>query len=162
MTEFGSTAGSSIEDELDKISIDQLHANVLSFSKNCFEVKKLCLTVLVSASVLMASFTDDALDHALFVGGLIVISFFWVLDAQTYYLQRFLRHKMRELEAGILARNGSEARAEGIGVEVEERFTERRLRLRSYFNESMAFYALLAAIDVAIWALFAVGVIESS
>jgi len=151
-----------IEDELDRMSIDQLHANVLNFSKNCFEVKKLCTTILVSASVLVATFTSGSLDHSFFVAAVIVIGFFWVLDAQSYYLQRLLRFRMKELEAEILIRNQSTKRAEGIGIELTGSPSTRALRFKSYFNESMAFYGLLAVIDLAVWLLFLTDVIGSS
>ena len=35
------------EDELDKISIEQLHAVVLELSKNCFELKELGALILI-------------------------------------------------------------------------------------------------------------------
>lgn len=81
--------------ELDLKSIDQLHALVLELSKNCFELKKLCATILVSGSVLIATFTDKRLDYAFFGAGAIVILFFWILDSQSYYYQDKLRAVMK-------------------------------------------------------------------
>jgi hypothetical protein len=138
-----------LRDELDKVSIDQLHKAVLQISGNCFEIKKLCVTVLISAATLVAIFTNKKLDLAFFVGSLIGVSFFWLLDAQNYYYQEKLRTRMKELGEGIASRHLPHLSVDGIGMPLSEKREERSTRERvaaSLLNYSMIFYLLLAVV----------------
>jgi hypothetical protein len=110
-----------LRDELDKASIDQLHKAVLQISGKCFKIKKLCVTVLISAATLLATFTDKKLDLSLFVGGLIGVSFFWLLDAQNYYYQEKLRARMKKLGEDIASRHLPHLRVDGIGMPLSEK-----------------------------------------
>lgn len=154
-------ANDSLNDEMDKISIEQLHKAVLQFSSNCFELKKLCVTILVSASVLIATFTGKLLDPSLFVGGGIIIVIFWILDVQSYYYQEKLRDRMRDLANKITARQVQGIIVEGIGMPLpKERGDSSRL-IRSFFNSSMLFYLLLIALDVFLAILFYLQIIKN-
>ena len=86
-------------DDLDKEQIEQLHAATLQVSGNCFELKKLCATVLVAAGTLIVTLNRTKLDHALFIGGLVVAFVFWTADAQSYYIQAKLRTRMKNISA---------------------------------------------------------------
>lgn len=153
----------SVEAELDRLSLDQLHAVVLNLSKNCFELKKLCVTLLISGSALIASFTSKSLDYAFFIAGLLVVGFFWMLDAQSYFYQERLRHRMRDIERELLGEaSGSSNEAEGIGMELSADRTLATLRLRSLVNWSMLFYLILVVVDLLLMIFFAAGWISSS
>jgi hypothetical protein len=138
-------------DELDKTDIDQLHKAVLQISSNCFELKKLCATVLVSAGTLISTFLGWHLNQALLGGGFIVTAFFWVLDAQSFYYQRKLRDRMDLLNNNIRGRGGMQGSiASGLRVG----------KWRSMFNESMAFYLILALIFAIVGLLMHYGLIH--
>ena len=153
-----------VQDELDKASIDQLHAVVLQLGSNCFESKKLCVTVLISASVLITSFTRNQLDVSFFVGGSMVSLFFWFLDSYSYYYQEKLRARMKVLAESIAGRHTPIVGIEGVGMPLSE-LREKRGRLRrtlhSAFNSSMAFYAVLLAVCIVLALLHHHGWIRS-
>jgi hypothetical protein len=149
------------EDELDKTSIEQLHAVVLELSKNCFELKKLCATVLIAAVTLLATFTNEQLDPSAFVGGLIVVSFFWVLDAQSYYYQDKIRTHMKKLSQQRVKRANPNATVDGVGMPLDPARTEKNRRMRSLFNGSMFFYLLLGTLDLLVWLFYGLGVVRS-
>lgn len=150
------------QDELDQDSITQLHDAVIEFSKSCFELKKLCATVLAVAMTLIATFTRQQLDPALFVGGAIIVAFFWMADAQSYYYQDKLRGRMKALQEGIAHRNGLSIPG-GVGMPLssarQKSGTVRRA-FRAFFNFSMSFYYGLFAIDVAIFLAYLTGLLE--
>jgi hypothetical protein len=149
------------EDELDKISIEQLHAVVLELSKNCFELKKLCATILIAASTLLATFTNKQLDPSVFVGGLIIISFFWILDAQSYYYQEKIRARMKTLSEQRARRVNPNTIIAGVGMPIAPTRTAETRRRRSLFNASMLFYLLLASLDLIVWLSYALGLVNS-
>jgi hypothetical protein len=151
----------SLQDEMDKISIEQLHKAVLQLSSNCFELKKLCVTILVSASVLIATFTQKRLDSSFFIGGAVIIFAFWILDSQSYYYQEKLRDTMKEMANGILQRHQQKIVVEGVGMPLsKERSDESRLR-RSLFNNSMLFYLILFLFDLGLAASFSLELIHT-
>jgi hypothetical protein len=137
-------------DELDKASIDQLHKAVLQISGNCFEIKRLCVTVLISAATLISVFTEKKLDLSLFTGSFMAIMFFWLLDAQNYYYQEKLRARMKELGEGLASRHLPTLKVDGIGMPLSDKREERSTRERvvsSLANYSMIFYLLLALVN---------------
>ncbi|MEV1291952.1 hypothetical protein [Pseudonocardia sp. NPDC049635] len=131
-------------DDLDKELIDQLHAATLKASDSCFEIKKLCATVLVPTGALVAVFSERSLNVAVFIAGIFVILFFWLADAVGYYYQRRLRATMN------IAWERRAARCEETWRPPN---TSSVSPLRAAFNGSMTFYALLAT-PVAIALLF--------
>jgi hypothetical protein len=153
------------KDDIAKLSIDQLHKAVLQFSGNCFELKKLCVTVLVSAGTLIATFTQRQLDTSIFVAGATIILFFWILDAQSYYYQEKLRAEMKNLAEEIAARHKTSLVVEGIGMPLTEERENWRVRQRSIhaaFNGSMAFYLLLVLLVLVTGVMYWWGMIASS
>jgi hypothetical protein len=149
----------AIQDELDKTSITQLHSVVLQLSGNCFELKKLCVTVLVSAGTLVATFAGWRIDAALLGTGAVVTSFFWILDGQSYYYQEKLRARMKNLADRIAARGEvtSALGNDGVGAVLSEERAQWNSRERgrhALLNQSMAFYWMLIALLILLALLF--------
>ena len=151
-----------IQNEMDRVQLDQLHQVVLQLSKNCFEIKKLCVTVLISASVLVSSFISKQLDLSLFVGGAIIIVFFYILDSQSYYYQEKIQLRMRYVANEILRRSSLQVELPGVGMPFsQERLATNRL-FHAFLNPSMSFYAVLVGIDVLLALLYLSGLIRSA
>jgi hypothetical protein len=149
-------------DELDKEQIQQLHAATLQISGNCFELKKLCATVLVAAGTLIASFTSKHVDSSLFLAGCLVVLVFWVADGQSYYIQAKLRRRMRDLQMTRTARVAelNDYDVSGVGLPAPlQKDDVRSAAIKSLFNASMLYYLLLAALLLLGWLLFLLGAI---
>jgi hypothetical protein len=139
-------------DGLDKELIDQLHAATLKASDSCFEIKKLCATVLVPTGTLVALFSGRRLSAAVFVSSLLVICFFWLADAVGYYYQRRLRAAM-----DVIWRR----RAERCEEAWAPPNTSAASPIKAAFNGSMTFYVLLATLVLLALLLYAFDVIDS-
>ncbi|KAA1425002.1 hypothetical protein FE697_003660 [Mumia zhuanghuii] len=149
-------------DALDKEQIDQLHAATLQVSGNCFELKKLCATVLVAAGTLIATLSDRELDQALFVGGLVVVLVFWTADAQSYYIQAKLRGRMKELQQ-TRARRIADLHgyvADGVGIPINLPPARWRRIRHAFFNASMLYYFLVAGVLMSAWVAYGRGLIR--
>jgi len=155
-----SVMSSSIsKEDLAASEIEQLHQLVLQLSKNCFEIKKLCATLLVSVGVFLAGFTPTRLDPSLFAGAGAVIICFYVLDVQSYYYQRKVRAQMRKIAQGI---SGQAIMVSGVGMPLEGTPGSGRSEyLRAFLNASMWFYVFLAGLDILVVVLWQVGVIDT-
>lgn len=151
-TSSDDAAGSVKADDLDREQLEQLHAATLKASDSCFELKKLCATVLVPTGTLVAVFTDKKLNVAVFVAGLLVIAAFWLADAVGFYYQRKLRILMDKIW---------DRRAKNCpGYEYKSN-TKRVSPLGAAFNTSMTYYLILGLpIGIALL-LFKIGVIGS-
>ena len=152
------------QDDLDTQSINQLHAVVLEISKSCFELKKLCATVLGASMTLVASFTRQSLDPSLFVGATLVIAFFWIADAQSYYYQEKVRIRMKELQEGLLSRSSGLRLVDGVGMPITmQRSSWPRWKrvFHSVFNWSMMFYGGLIALVVIVSVLYRLNIIST-
>lgn len=143
-------------DDLDKEQIEQLHAATLQVSGNCFELKKLCATVLIAAATLLVTLSQKELDHALFVGGLIVVVVFWTADAQSYYVQAKLRARMKDLQKARAQRltQLKNYSAEGVGLPIEDQPNLRLRVLHSFFNASMLYYFLITLVLSLAWTAY--------
>jgi hypothetical protein len=139
--------------EIDKLRIDQLHAATLKASDSCFEMKKMCATLLVATGSLIAVFTNKSLSDGVFVAGLAVITSFWLADSVGYYYQRRLRAHMDALIAHH-ATQLPDTYPFLPALEVNA--------IKAAFNGSMAFYLLLAVPVIAGWILWSLDVIASS
>lgn len=136
-----------LQDELDQINIDQLHKAVLQFSNNCFEIKKFCVTVIISAATLITSITKEKLESSVFLVGVIIVTFFWIIDSQNYFYQEKLRSRMKELANNISQRRDPQIIVDGVGMPLEVERAKRSIFQRvmaSLFNWSMIFYLFLA------------------
>jgi hypothetical protein len=154
----------SFHDQIDQTNIDQLHKAVLQLSNNCFELKKFCVTVLISAITLIATFTNKQLDPFMFVAGFFVVIFFWILDSQSYYYQEKLRARMKELASEMAKRHSPQLFIDGVGMPLdkirEERKSSERV-LTSLFNWSMVFYLALVILVIIVGVLYSYGYLHS-
>ena len=146
-----------LRDELDKLQIEQLHQVVLRLSANSFEIKKLCITVIVSASVLVASFTDRQLDSSIFLAAAIIIAFFYMLDVQVYYYQQKIRIRMKVINDRMMQRHFSSVDTEGVGMPFTEQRSQFRRLWHAFFNASMWPYAALVSVDIILFVLYLLG-----
>lgn len=152
-------------DKLDEAQIEQLHKAVTQFGANCFELKKLCVTVLFAAATLLATLTGKRLDGAFFVASFIAVVVFWLLDAQSYYYQEKLRARMKRLAESIGARHGLVAYTDGVGMPLSEARENRSVVLRAVralFNWSMFFYGVIAIIITVLLSLYLAGLIDNT
>ncbi|TXK39983.1 hypothetical protein [Nonomuraea sp. C10] len=139
-------------DDLDKEQIDQLHAATLKASDSCFELKKICATVLVPASSLVSLLSGQKLNGAVFVSALLIITAFWLADAVGYFYQRKLRANMTRIWQRRAARcpDGYEhiPAPQRVGA------------FRSAFNSSMIYYLLLSSLVGLAFLLYFLGFIS--
>jgi hypothetical protein len=130
-------------DTLDQLRIDQLHAATLKASDSCFEMKKMCASLVVATGTLVSVFTNKDLSRGVFVAGLAVILAFWLADSVGYFYQRRLRSVM---DALILQR------ANRCATYYQFQAATPVPAWRAAFNGSMAFYLLLATLIAVAWA----------
>jgi hypothetical protein len=144
----------NIKDQIDWKVVDQLHAATLEFSRNCSNLKKICITLLIASCTLLAKFNNNSLDLSFFVAGFVIPLFFWGLDSTSYFYQEKLRGIINTKLNDIKRRNGNETitTAEGIALEIE-RTQESRLK-RSIFNYSMLLYYILIGLDLVLFIAF--------
>ena len=148
------------QDELDQQSITQLHGVVIELSKSCFQLKKLCATVMGSSLTLIAAFTAKRIDFAFFIGGAVIIVFFWMADAQSYYYQEKIRIRMKSLQEAVLRRSSAKLIFDGVGMPVSssrQSNLPHSARDSLGFNWSMTFYYGLLAIDAVLLLTYILG-----
>jgi hypothetical protein len=128
--------GSPTADELDKELLGQLHNATLKASDACFEIKKLCATVVIPTGTLVAFLSGGRLNPAVFVSALLVVFLFWIADANGYYYQRKLRAKMAAIweDRGRRCKGGWRNKPDDRAVGP----------FWSAFNSSQWFYLLVA------------------
>ena len=131
-------------DEIDHAKADQMHAAALQISKACFDLKKLCVSVLGASMALLIKFTDENMDHSLFVVSIILVLGFWISDATGYFYQKTLRNKIDDRFKAIAERNGSDH---------PEAASSPTLRV-ALFNGSMCLYYVLLALLLGAWFTF--------
>ncbi|WP_156896003.1 hypothetical protein [Vibrio ezurae] len=123
------------KNEIDRISIEQLHESTLQISNQCFEYKKLCVTVIgVIVTALLKFSESSSLTEIAFICLVIVLGF-WCCDSIAYYYQKSNRILMGKLTIGIKERHGIEvstAPAQGLSW------------FKAIFNPSMALYMYIA------------------
>jgi hypothetical protein len=138
-------------DDLDREQLEQLHAATLKASDSCFELKKLCATVLVPTGTLVAVFTNKKLNLAVFVAGLLVIVAFWLADAVGYFYQRKLRVAMTQ----IWLRRAANCPGGYDHVPIPSKVGP----IRAAFNTSMTYYLILGVLIGVALLLFEIRVI---
>lgn len=119
-----------IQDKLSWNKINQLHEAVSNFSKQSFDIKKLWITVEISAMTLLLTLKIDDVKLLLIIAGVILL-FFYLLDSMTYYYQDKLREIMAKEQNAIRKRNN-------ISVQKIERTNWRMFR--SLINWSHLLY----------------------
>lgn len=140
-------------DDLDKEQLTQLHNATLKASDTCFELKKLCATVLVPTATLAALFTDKALNAAVFGTSVLVIVAFWLADSSAYYYQRKLRGAM----VPIWRRRAQRCAESYTTIPTSGTVTFYKAAL----NGSMVYYLILFVVVMLGLLLFECGVIHS-
>jgi hypothetical protein len=140
----------SFQNTLDQNSINQLHAAVLQVSQTCYDIKKLCATIIgsvVAGVVGLAQVQPDVrISYPFFLVGVAISTFFWFLDAQNYLLQRRMRERMKELSDNIARRSGFMMLVDGVGMPISSNSKKTNALIKSTFNSSMIFYYLLTSI----------------
>ncbi|WP_353777862.1 hypothetical protein [Winogradskyella sp. 3972H.M.0a.05] len=145
---------SEIKDQIDWKVIDQLHAATIEFSRNCSNIKKICVTLLIATCTLLAKFNDNSLDLSFFVAGFFIPLFFWGLDASSYFYQERLRGIINGKLNEIRNRNLNDTIITPIGYVLEiERNNDKRI-YRSIFNYSMLLYYILLLGDLTLFIVY--------
>src|SRR4051794_17528987 len=125
-------------DEIELREAAQLHTAALQISKNCFDFKKLCVSVLGASVAFMIRFTEYHLSNAIFVIAFILIVGFWISDSTSYYYQKVIRLGIDQRFKSIAERYDSKTRS----------VSARPTAFGSLFNNSMwlyyIFFVLLA------------------
>jgi len=137
----------SCSDEIDHAIADQMHAAALQISKTCFDLKKLCVSVLGACMVIMIKFTANKVDHSIFAVGTALVLGFWVSDATSYFYQKALRLAIDHRFKTIADRNGEKYPLTSSSPAI----------LKALFNMSMSLYFVLFAILVTTWFAFRCG-----
>lgn len=130
-------------DEIEWVEVEQLHTATLEISKNCFEYKKFCVTLLGVGAALLIKFPENSLNHFSFLIALIMCIGFWLADATAYYYQRSVRKAMDSKLNSIALRNN---------VNNYLRSSTEIPKWKALINESMTlYYVLLLAIILSGW-----------
>jgi len=137
----------SCADEIDHVKADQMHAAALQISKTCFDLKKLCVSVLGACMALLVKFTDNHVDHSLFAIGIVLVLGFWLSDATAYFYQKSLRVAIDSRFKAIAERSGDEYSITGSPPAV----------IKALFNMSMSLYFILLGVLTGAWFGFAQG-----
>ncbi len=153
----------TMKDDLDKVSIDQIHKVVLNLSTHCFELKKFCATIMVSFVTLVTIFTDKHLDYSVFIGSFVIVIFFWLLDSQSYFYQQKLRMTMKTIVEEMFARYQENLVVNGVGVPIlieNQQASMKKPIIHSLFNSSMFFYLFLAILVLILGVAYRCGIIS--
>ena len=143
------------QDELDNKSIDQLHEVVLQLSSNCFELKKLCATLVVAASTLIITFAEKvspiqiSTPKAIILIDLLIVVLFWILDSLSFYYQQKLRLRMRDKAQEIVNRSlNVPTQVDGVGMPADTNIGKSifDISIKALFNRSMTFYFLVSVL----------------
>ncbi len=138
----------SCEDEIAWANIDQLHAATLQISQSCFEYKKLCVGFLAAAMTVIIKFTENSIDHSLFLIPISIVFGFWLADSTAYFFQRATRKKMETEMSKIESRNQ---------IENENKPYTSVSKFEALFNGSMTLYYVLFLISLIWWISFECG-----
>lgn len=134
-------------DEIDWVSVNQLHEATLNISKSCFEFKKICVGLIGVSLALLVKLTENQLDHSYFIILLLICFGFWVADFSAYYYQRRTRMAMRVRLEAIAKRNSIEYSTDALTVSW----------IGSAFNYSMTLYYALALFGFVGWFIYIIG-----
>jgi len=142
-----------IKETLKLKEIDQLDSAILQFSKNTLATKRICATLLIGVSTIVLKITNDRIDYALYVGSIVTLIFFWIIDSNSYYYQRKLRIRMTEIVNDLKSRDFI---SDGYGMPLNKK--EESSWVKAFFNSSQVFYYLgfliiiiVAIVDIIGW-----------
>ena len=142
---------SVMADALDAEQLKQLHEATLKVSDSCFELKKLCATVLAPTVTIVTLFTNKRLDAAVFAVGLAIVIAFWLADSVGFYYQR----KLRSLMTPIWERRA--ARCQYVSYPRISKYSW----FHSAFNQSMTYYLILGSLILGALLAFRLGWVNS-
>lgn len=132
----------SLVDTINWNDVEQLHASVLEISKQCFEYKKICVTLIGAISAALLKFNNNqTLSSSLMIIGCLsfLISFiFFLCDALAYYYQRKNRQQMEKIKSEICLRHKVTYMTKNIEVSLKN----------SCFNQSMMLYYIIFLISI--------------
>lgn len=145
-----------LADEIDWKILDQLESVVSKTSTNCFELKKLCITMLSIILPFIAKFAKNNIYDLLLITGLLIPFFFWLLDATNYYYQRKIRILMEDIVERINKRNdtGKHKDIKYYIIHKIENETGPWKIARVLFNHSMWLYFIIMGLDSLIWIIY--------
>jgi hypothetical protein len=124
-----------IKETLKLKEIDQLDAAILQFSKNTLATKRICASILIGVSTIVLKITNNNVDFALYVGSIVTLILFWVIDSNSYYYQRKLRIRMTNIVNDL---NSIGIISDGYGMPLNRK--ENPSWIKAFFNISQAFY----------------------
>lgn len=133
------------DEDLKLKEIDQLHAATIEFSKKCFEIKKVFATIFVALSTFLIKFNGNKINYKTFLILTLIIIFFWVIDAESYYYQEKLRRSMREIMNEIRSARNLRI-SDGVGIPLSEERKENNMLFRSFINSSQLMYIVLISV----------------
>jgi hypothetical protein len=134
-------------DEIELREANQLHTAALQISKNCFDFKKLCVSVLGAAVAFMIRLTEYHLSNAIFVVAFILIVGFWISDSTTYFYQKMVRLGIDQKFKSIAERYDPKPRS----------VSARPTAFGSLFNNSMWLYYIFFILLAFSWIGYAKG-----
>jgi hypothetical protein len=148
----GNNASNELEDSFDKDEIEQLHKAVLGISGQCFEIKKLCVTIELSVCTLVTTIFREihASKELLFVIKIIIFSvpmFFYFVDICTYYYQDKLRKTMFDIENKIRCRHNVQLK------------NDKRFNIKNYIFVRRLFKSIVNGTNIIYWGLIGFAII---
>ena len=128
-------------DEIDRTAIDQIYESTLQISNQCFEYKKLCVTVLGVIVAALLKLGDPTSFSTISIIGLGIGVGFWLCDSIAYFYQKKNRSVMDKITRKIQHRN----LIENIDTPIESVSWS-----KAFFNASMALYMYISVICIVV------------
>lgn len=141
-----------INETLKLKEIDQLDSAILQFSKNTLATKKICASLLVGVVTIILKLTDNTLDYSIYVGSIVTIMIFWVIDSNSYFYQRKLRIRMTGIVNEL---RKSEFVIDGYGMPLVK--TGKASWQRALFNSSQLFYLIGTVVIIVVFVIDKIG-----
>lgn len=137
-----------IDETLKLKEIDQLDSAILQFSKNTLATKKICASLLVGVVTIILKLTGNTLDYSIYVGSIVTVFIFWVIDSNSYFYQRKLRIRMTEIVNEL---KKSELVIDGYGMSLIK--AEKASWPRAFFNSSQLFYLIGTVVIIVVFVI---------
>ena len=128
-------------DEIDRTAIEQIYESTLQISNQCFEYKKLCVTVLGVIVAALLKLGDPTSFCVISIIGLGVGVGFWLCDSIAYFYQKKNRSVMDRITRKIQDRNL---------VDNVDDPAEPVPWPKAFFNPSMTLYMYISVICITV------------
>jgi hypothetical protein len=118
------------------------------------------VTTLFVVITVLAKFTQDKLDHSIFVTAVIITILFWFLDSVSFYYQVKLRGMMNGIRESIHKRAKTQIISNTISQAIQpDRIANKQYKLvfDAVFNHSMWLYGILSALTAIFWTAYGLG-----